>query len=101
MRYYVDGIVIADPVSIQFRLPDGAEIAHTQRASDAVVRRVSDGLEIYQFPHNLLPVAERVDFFDGYKLKDITAGQRLFSLLVHLAEHRTGYLAALVITIFL
>ncbi|MHB9138483.1 MAG: hypothetical protein ACYC4Q_03675 [Victivallaceae bacterium] len=100
VRYYVDGIVAADPVSIQFHLPDGTEIAHTQRAPDALVRRVRDGLEIYQFPHNWLPAAERVDFFDGYKLKDITAGRRLFSLLVHLAEHRAGYLAALVIAIF-
>ena len=99
VRYYVDGIVVADPVSIQFRLPDGTEIAHTRRAPDAVVRRVPDGLEIYQFPHNWLPVADRVDFFDGYKLKDITTEKRSASSLIHFTEHLTGYFVAFGMTI--
>src|ERR1044072_9042576 len=29
VRHYVDGIVAADPVSIQFRLPGGTEVAKT------------------------------------------------------------------------
>jgi hypothetical protein len=92
VRHHVDGITAADPVSIQFRLPDGVEVAHTQYVFDAVVRPVPSGVEIYQFRTTWLPVASRVESFDGYELKDITSSRRAGSLLVHFAGHWVAYL---------
>jgi hypothetical protein len=94
VRHHVDGIIAADPVSIQLRLPDGTEIAHTTHIFDIVVRPVASGVEIYQFRTTWLPVASRVDSFDGYELKDITSSRRGRSLLVHFAGHWVGYLVA-------
>ncbi len=94
VQHHVDGIIAADPVSIQFRLPDGTEVAHTPHVFDAVVRPVSSGFEIYQFRTTWLPVASRVESFDGYDLKDITSSRRAGSLLVHFAGHWVGYLVA-------
>jgi hypothetical protein len=91
---HVDGIVVADPVSIQFRHADGTELAHTSYVSDAVLRRTTSGIQIYQFSTTWLPIAGRIDLFDGYSLTNITSSKRQwFSLLVHIAGHWTGYLA--------
>ena len=92
VRHHVDGIIAADPVSIQFRLPDGAEIAHTPHIFDAVVQPVASGVEVYQFRTTWLPVASRIDSFDGYELKDITSSRRARSFLVHFTGHWVGYL---------
>jgi hypothetical protein len=92
VRHHVDGIIAADPVSIQFRLPDGAGLAHTPHVFDAVVRSVPFGVEIYQFRTTWLPFASRVDSFDGYELKDITSSRRARSFLVHFTGHWVGYL---------
>jgi hypothetical protein len=92
VRHHVDGIIAADPVSIQFRLPDGTEMAHTPHIFDAVVRPVPSAVEVYQFRTTWLPVASRVDIFDGYELKDITSSRRFTSLLVHFAGHWVAYL---------
>ncbi len=46
-RHYVDGIMGRDPVSIQFRLPNGREIVCTPHTGDAVVRPITGGVEIY------------------------------------------------------
>lgn len=94
VRCYVDGIIAADPVSIQFRLLDGAAVAHTPNIFDAVVRPVTSGVEIYQFRTTWLPIASRVDLFDGYQLKDITSSRRATSLIVHFTGHWVGYLVA-------
>jgi len=88
----VDGIIAADPVSIQFRLPDGTEVARTPHIFDAVVQPVASGVEVYQFRTAWLPVASRVDSFDGYGLKDITSSRRARSILVHFTGHWVGYL---------
>lgn len=92
VRHRVDGIIAADPVSIQFRLPDGTEIAHTPHVFDAVVRRTPLLVEVYQFRTTFFPVASRVDVFDGYSLKDITSRRRAESPLVHFSGHWVGYL---------
>jgi hypothetical protein len=94
VRHHVDGIIAANPVSVQFRLPDGAEVAHTPHIFDAVVRPVTSGVEIYQFRITWLPIASRVDLFDGYQLKDITSSRRASSLIVHFTGHWVGYLVA-------
>ena len=91
VRHYVDGILMGDPVSIRFRLPDGAEIARTPHRADAIVRPVAAGVEIYQF-ELWIPLARRVDLFDGYTLKNITATRRWHSLVVHFTEHWGRYL---------
>ncbi len=92
VRHHVDGIIAADAVSIQFRLPDGAEIARTPHIFDAVVQPVSSGVEVYQFRTTWLPVASRVDSFDGYELKDITSSRLGRSFRVHFTGHWVGYL---------
>jgi len=94
VRHRVDGIVTADPVSIQFRLPDGGAVAHTPHVFDAVVRPVASGVEIYQYRTDWFPMASRVDWFDGYQLKDITSSRRANSLIVHFADRWVGYLIA-------
>ncbi len=86
--------MLADPVSIQFRLPDGAEVAQTPLAFDAIVCPVESGVEVYQF-WNWIPVASHVESFDGYVLKDITSSRRFFSILVHFSGHWIAYLVAL------
>jgi hypothetical protein len=94
VRHHVDGIIAADPISIQFRLPDGAEVAHTPHIFDAVVRPVKSGVEVYQFRTTWLPIASRVDLFDGYQLKEITSSRRASSLIVHFTGHWVGYVIA-------
>lgn len=94
VQHHVDGIVAADPVSIQFRLPDGTEVAHTPHVFDAVVRQVNSGVEVYQFRTAWLPIASRVDTFDGFELKNITSSRRFSSPLVHFAGHWVTYLVA-------
>jgi hypothetical protein len=101
VRHHVDGVIAADPVSIQFRLPDGAEVAHTPHIFDAVVRPVTSGVEIYQFRTTWLPIASRVDLFDGYELKDITSSRRATSVIVHFTGHWIGYLVAGGFVVFL
>jgi hypothetical protein len=94
VRHRVDGIFFADPVSIQFRLPDGTQLAQTPHIFDAVVRPVPSAVEVYQFRTTWLPIASRVDVFDGYDLKDITANRRLISPLFHFVGHWVAYLVA-------
>jgi hypothetical protein len=95
VRQYRDGIFGADPVSIEFRLSDGTQVAHTPEVFDAVVHRLPSGLEVYQFKTTWLPVASRVQIFDGYALKDITSSRRYVSPFIHFAGHWLGYLVAL------
>ncbi|MBL9176392.1 MAG: hypothetical protein JNL10_22805 [Verrucomicrobiales bacterium] len=91
VRHHVDGIIASDPVSIQFRLPEGVEIARTPHVFDAVLRSVPSGTEVYQYRNTWFPVASRVDFFDGYRLTDITSERRLPSAVVHFADHWGAY----------
>jgi hypothetical protein len=95
VRHHVDGIITTDPVSIQFRSPDGAELARTEHVFDAIVRPVASGVEVYQYQTTWLPTASRVDSFDGYELKDITASRRLQSVLVHFSGHRIAYFVSI------
>jgi hypothetical protein len=92
VRHYVDGIFFADPVSIQFRLPDGTNVASTHFVCDAVVRAVPAAVEVFQFSSTWVPIAGRVDRFDGYALQDITSERRFISPWVHLAGHWVEYL---------
>lgn len=92
VRHRVDGIIAADPVSIQFRLPDGAEVVKTEHIFDAVELATSSGIEIYQFRKIWLPIAVRVDAFDGYELRDITTSRRTKSIFVHFAAHWISYI---------
>jgi len=101
VRHYVDGIFFADPVSVQFRMPNGTNVAQTAYNSDAVVRPIRSGVEVYQFPSTWVPVAGRVHRFDGYELKDITPEKRSISPLIHLAGHWIAYCVVLcVIAVF-
>jgi hypothetical protein len=92
VRHYIDGIFFADPVSIQFRLPDGTNVASTPYVFDAVLRAVPSAVEVYQFPSTWVPIAGRVDRFDGYDLRNITPERRLISPFIHLAGHWVEYL---------
>jgi hypothetical protein len=91
VRHYVDGIIVADPVSIQFRLPDDKVVAQTPHILDAVVRSTASGVEVYQYRTTWLPMATRVDSFDGYELTDVTSRRRARSILVHFAGRWGSY----------
>jgi hypothetical protein len=67
-------------------------VASTPYVDDAVVRAVPAAVEVYQFPSTWVPIAGRVDRFDGYDLKDITPKRRFISPFVHLAGHWVAYL---------
>lgn len=95
VRHYEDGILLADMVSIQFRLSDGTKLSRSPRTFDVIVRAVSSGVEVYQFPTTWLPIASRIDQFDGYRWTDMTSSRRLVSLPLHFAEHWLAYLIAL------
>jgi hypothetical protein len=99
---YVDGIIMSDPVSIQFRLPNGTNIASTAYTADAVVRGGASIAEVYQFNSFLVPVANRVQRFDGYSLSDgMTSPKRLLSPLFHLISHWGYYAMLLGVAMFL
>ncbi len=102
VEYYTDGIIFADPVSVQFRLPDGSVLASTGFASDVALRRPSSGsVEAYQFEGTFFPVASHVYRFDGYSLSDVTsASRRSFSPLVNTGHHWRGYVIALAVAAF-
>src|SRR5579883_2690935 len=101
VRRYEDGIFFADPVSIQFRLPNGTNVAETPYFGDAVVRAVPSAVEVYQFSSTLVPIANRVDRFDGRKLHNITTERRLISPFVHLSGHWIAYLVTVSLGMFL
>ena len=90
VEHDVDGILGADPVSVQFRLPEGTVISQTDRTCDRVVlRRTSAGVEVYRFPSDWIPVASSVQQFDGFSLTDITTSlERLLSPLVRNVRRR-------------
>ena len=101
-EFYVDGIIASDPVSIQFRLPDGTNIASTAFTADAVVRQGASMAEVYQFNSFLVPVADRVQRFDGYSLSDgMTGKKRLLSPLFHVSSHWKDYAMSLGAAAFL
>ncbi len=100
VRHYVDGIFFADPVSVQFRLPNGTNVAQTPYILDAVVRTVPSAVEVYQFASTWVPIASRVDRFDGQELHNITTERRFTSLLVHLSGHWIAYLVIIGLGVF-
>lgn len=101
VEYYTDGIFAADPVLVQFRLPDGSVFASTDFASDVVIRRPSSStVEVYQFEGTFIPIAACVHRFDGYALSDVTSARRAVSPLVHTAHYWLGYITALVVAAF-
>ena len=89
----VDGIFFADPVSVQFRFSNGTNAAQTAYVADALLRTSPSGVEVYQYSQAWIPIAGRVERFDGYELKDITAARQGVSLFVHLADHWLAYVA--------
>jgi hypothetical protein len=97
VEHYVDGILGTDPVSVQFRLPDGTVITQTDRTRDSVVvRRTIGGIAVYCFPSDWIPIASSVQRFDGFSLTDITTSrERSFSPLVHTRAHWGAYAVVL------
>lgn len=103
VEYYVDGIIGDDPVSVQFRLPDDSVIASTGFATDVAIRHPAPGLvDVDQFKSTFIPIASRVDRFDGSALSDITsASNRWITPLIHTAYHWRIYLITLGVIAFL
>jgi hypothetical protein len=96
VKHYVDGIIAADPVSIQLRLPDGIVIAATGYNTEAVVRRKGAATEVFEFSSSWVPIATRIHRFDGYSLSEITTSAgRLVSPLVHTRAHWINYVVTL------
>jgi hypothetical protein len=97
VKYYVDGILGEDPVSVQFRSTDGTLIAATGFTRDTVVvKNLNEGFEIFFFATDQVPVARKVERFDGFVLKDsTTVAKRATSPLLHTAMHWREYLFVL------
>lgn len=97
VKHYVDGIFGTDPVSVQFRLPDGSAIAQTERTRDSViVRSTSFGVEIYRFKTDWIPFASSVERFDGFSLTNTSSRRTsLLSALVHTRAHLREYAVVL------
>jgi hypothetical protein len=97
VKHYVDGILGADPVSVQFRLPDGSVIAQTERTRDSVVVcGTSLGIEVYRFQTDWIPFASSVERFDGFSLADASSRRTsLLSALVHTRAHLREYAVVL------
>ena len=95
VEFYRDGIIGPDPVVIQFRMADGTPVAHTVSTFVAILHPVASGLEIYEYQTTWWPVASRVELFDGYQLKDVTAARRSASVRVHFVSHWVSYLVLL------
>lgn len=93
VKHYVDGILGADPVSVQFRLPDGFVIAQTQRTRDSVVVHSTPlGFEVYHFKTDWIPFASRAARFDGFSLTDtLSRRTSLLSAFVHTRAHLRDY----------
>jgi hypothetical protein len=98
VQHYGDGILGPDPVSVRFRLPDGTEIAQTAYILDAVaVRSLPFAVEIYQYPDHWVPVASRVQAFDGYRMSEVTPDRRFASVFVHFRGHALAYFVTVAI----
>lgn len=99
VKHYVDGILGTDPVSVQFRLPDGAVIAQTEHTRDSVVVRDTPlGFEVYRFKTDWIPLASSVQRFDGFMLTDTFSRRTsLFSPLVHTRAHLREYVVVVVL----
>lgn len=96
VEHYVDGILGDDPVAIQFRLRDGTVVAATDYTVDAIIRHTPPGIEVFQFSSTWIPVASKVQRFDGYSLTEITTStKRLLSPLLHTRNHWISYVVAL------
>lgn len=99
VRHYVDGILGADPVSVQFRLSDGSVVAQTRRTRDSVVvRRTSLGIDVYRFGSDWFPFASSIEHFDGFSVTDIASPPTsILSVLVHTRGHLREYVAVLLL----
>jgi hypothetical protein len=97
VEHYVDGILGSDPVSVQFRLPDGTVIIETDGTRDTVVvRRTSGGIAVHSFPSDWIPIAGSVQRFDGFSLTDTSSRRTsLFSPLIHTRAHLREYAVVL------
>lgn len=97
IEHYTDGILGDDPVSVQFRLPDGTTAFQTDRSLDGVVvRNVPCALEIYRFRTDWIPIANRIQQFDGYALTEITTpSKRFYSPFIHTRAHWLSYVVVL------
>lgn len=93
VEHYIDGILGADPVAVQFRLADGSIVAETEHERHSVVVRNSAlGSEVYVFNSDWLPFATRVRRFDGFSFTEISDRRSgLFSVLVHTRAHFRDY----------
>jgi hypothetical protein len=101
-KHYVDGIVVADPVSVQFRLADGTEIASTSYTGDGIIFPASTGRRVYQYASSWFPVADRVEDFDGFSLTNVTSlPLELASPIIHLAWYWQAYSISLAISLAL
>jgi hypothetical protein len=98
---YTDGIIGTDPVSVQFRLPDGTILAKTDPTYDVAIRHPEPEIvEVYQFNGTFIPIAHRVQRFDGYALSDVPS-TALGSALVHTIHNSLAYTITLASAVLL
>lgn len=93
-----DGLLGPDPCSLGIRLEDGTPLTRVGEVTDDLeVRVVRERAELYWFASIWIPIAGKVNIFDGYQLTEMAfPGKRLSSFWVHLEAHGFQYLVFLV-----
>lgn len=95
-----DGVIARTGNTCWFELSNGASVklVAPNRSLSCVILPRSRLAEIYWYRSDMLPVANRVEQFDGHAISDITTpSRRWFSPLLHTYTHWVSYLVALVL----
>lgn len=89
-------------VECWFDMSDGTHIRPSRPNTGSCVVRTTDSFaEIYWYPSDVLPIASRVERFDGYSFVDITTpGRRWLSPLIHTSDHLMSYLVTIALFAF-
>ena len=103
VRCYTNRYSSTGPANLRFQAPDGTLVAQTEPAGNNVIQGTpSNSIVIYQFNRTFLPVADRIQCFDGYTLVDVTASSTIWhTVIIHTASHWWNYLLALLISAML
>lgn len=97
------GSVMRTGVMCWFDMSDGTHIQppRPNKSLSCVVRIKDSAAEIYWYRSDALPVANRVERFDGYSFVDITTpGRRWLSPLIHTSDHLLSYLVTIALFVW-
>ena len=103
IEFEVDGVIARGGVMCWFDLSDGTQtkLSRPNNSRSCIVRTKDSTAEIYWYQSDLLPVANRVERFDGYTFIDITTpSRRWLSPLIHTSRHLLSYIVTIALFLF-